>query len=290
MPKTHMFPFLFLLLSTFFTASAQNDPAAYLIFDKEGKQVSFAEMADQLSKADIVLFGELHNNPVIHWLQLELTEALYERNKGLILGAEMFEADDQIVVDEYFQGFIKHKHLTSEAKVWDNYETDYRPLLEFAREHQLPFIATNVPRRYASIVATRGLSAIDSLSDEAKRHMMPLPLKIDMNTPGYKEIGMMAHGHDTGSDNFVHAQAIKDATMAHFILRNHSKNKLFLHFNGDFHSKNYGGIYWYLKAERPKLKIMTISSIETEKMEFPQDQKNAADYILITPEKITKTY
>ncbi len=71
------------------------------------------------------------------------------------MGMEMFEADDQIVLQEYGQGIIEEKHLLKEAKVWDNYKTDYRPLIEFAREKKLPVTATNIPRRYASLVYKR---------------------------------------------------------------------------------------------------------------------------------------
>ena len=47
----------------------------------------------------MVLFGELHNNPISHWLQLELTEDLHAaRGADLVLGAEMFEADNQLLL------------------------------------------------------------------------------------------------------------------------------------------------------------------------------------------------
>jgi uncharacterized iron-regulated protein len=60
---------------------------------------------EKAQQADVFFFGELHNNPIAHWMQLELTQALHEAKEGkVILGAEMFETDNQVLIDEYFAG------------------------------------------------------------------------------------------------------------------------------------------------------------------------------------------
>src|SRR5699024_1554916 len=116
---------------------------AYQIYNKQGEPVSFAQMINQLSEEEVVLFGEYHNNSIIHWLQLKTTEALYQK-KGdeLVLGAEMFERDNQAAVSAYVHQEIDAKTFKDSARFWDNYKTDYKPLVNFAREHQLEFIAT----------------------------------------------------------------------------------------------------------------------------------------------------
>src|SRR5512137_2477757 len=113
-----------------------------------GARIEPAAAAERLAGADVVLFGELHGNPSAHALERAIASELLRRTRGdLVLGAEMFEADDQLVIDEYLSGTILHHHLTSEAKVWDNYETDTRPLVELAKGAGLPFVATNVQAR-----------------------------------------------------------------------------------------------------------------------------------------------
>jgi len=202
-----------------------------------------------------------------------------------MLGAEMLEADNQLIVDEYLAGLIGHEHLVKEAKVWDNYDTDYHPLVDVAKEHGLRFIATNIPRRYAALVAREGMKALERLSDEAKRSIAPLPIPLDLSTPGYQhamEIGM-AHGAHMDARNFVAAQAVKDATMAYFILKNRGPKDLFLHYNGDYHSKNYGGIYWYLKRYDPDISIRTISSVSRDTPGFDDECKGLADIVLVVP-------
>ncbi len=135
----------------FLAAYAGSDKPAYQLFDRDGQPASYDELLNAAAASDIVLFGELHNNPISHWLQLELSTDLHAHaGTDLVLGAEMFEADNQVILDEYFSGLIMERHFTSEARLWNNYDTDYRPLVELARENSLAFIATNIPRRYAA--------------------------------------------------------------------------------------------------------------------------------------------
>jgi len=288
MKYTSLFFLLVLALSCF---SFESDNPAYNLFDGAGKQVSYKNMVEQATKADVVFFGENHDNPICHWLELELTKDLYDAKKdNLILGAEMFEADVQVTMNEYLNGYIKESAFKENSRPWPNYETDYKPLINFAKEHKIPFIATNIPRRYASIVAAKGLEHLDSiLSKEARQWMASLPIVFDSSLKCYKDmLGMKDPSHS--GINVAKAQALKDATMAYFILQNLGKGKTFLHYNGAYHSNNKEGICWYLKQARPKLKIMTISSTEQENIHvLDKESLNLADYIICTPEDMYKT-
>jgi uncharacterized iron-regulated protein len=96
-------------------------------------------------------------------------------------------------------------------------------------------------------------------------------------------------GHNTA--NLPKAQAIKDATMAYFIVKNARKGKLFLHFNGAYHSDNFQGIVWYLKKYNPELNIVTITSVEQAAVDsLEQKFEGRANFILAIPKDMTKTY
>jgi uncharacterized iron-regulated protein len=272
-------------------AVAQDKPT-YQIFTSEGKAVEYGKMVKKIAQADVVLFGELHNNSLCHWLELQVVKDLFTKQSDMAIGMEMFEADNQLILDEYLQGIIEEKHLQSEAKVWDNYETDYRPLVEFAREHQLKVIASNIPRRYANLVYRKGIEALDSLPDRAKQWIAPLPIEVDLSLPGYKDMMEMMGGHGEGNnaENLVRSQAVKDATMAYFIL-DAAKEGTVLHFNGSYHSQNREGIVWYLKQANSVLKIATIHTVEQEDIEtLEEEHKNTADFIICIPSDMTKTY
>ena len=279
-----------LVLLTFtcylFSASAQKAP--YVIYNAKGKKVTYKKMLKTLEKKDMVLFGELHNNPIAHWLQYELTSDLYA-TRPLILGAEMVEADNQDELDAYLAGTIDYKALDSTARLWNNHKTDYAPLVDFAKDNKLTFVASNVPRRYASMVYKGGFEALDTLTTEEKSWMAPLPILYDPNLPGYQNILKMMGDH--GSPTLVMAQAIKDATMAYFILQNYTDGSLFLHYNGAYHSNDHEGIVWYLMQERPELQYGTISTVMQEDVhQLEEDNKGLADFIICVDSNMTTTY
>jgi uncharacterized iron-regulated protein len=270
-----------------FTVTAQQKPA-YILYDVKGKKVGYEKMIRILAEKDIVLFGEFHNNPITHWLQLEVTKALKEK-KDLVLGAEMFEQDNQPQLDLYLQGKLSAKGLDSSARLWRNYPTDYAPLVNFAKEQHIAFAATNVPRKYASLVARGGFEALDTLSPKEKSWMAPLPIAYDAELPGYKKMIEMMGGH--GGPNLPKAQAIKDATMAYFILKYLTPGSTLIHYNGSYHSDNYDGINWYLKKQKPDLKIGTISTVSQKDItKLLEENKGKADFIICVDENMTTTY
>lgn len=284
-----IFALSFLLYT--FSLHAQDLPA-YSIYNAKGKSTGFGKMVKELGKYDVVLFGEYHNSSIVHWLQLKTTEALYEKlGERLILGAEMFERDNQVAINRYLAGETDDKKLADEARLWKNHPTDYKPLLDFAKSKKLPMVATNVPRKYASAVAKKGVDSL-SLEDSEKEWVVKLPFTVTLATPGYEEMKNMMGDHaGSRAMNFVAAQAIKDATMAESILKSLSSGKVLLHYHGDFHSKQYGGIYWYLKQARPDLKIAVISLVESgeAKLPLPRDFIKT-DFNLVIPKDMTKTY
>jgi uncharacterized iron-regulated protein len=266
------------------------DKPAYTIFNSEGKEVDYDQMVKSLKKNQVIFFGELHNNPIAHWLQLEMTMSLYEEKKqDLILAAEMFEADDQLIVNEYLKGKITDKTFNDEAKLWSNYSTDYKPLMDFAKNKGLAFICANIPRRYANLVYKSGIATLDSLDNEAKKYIAPLPMPYDTSLACYKEIVANAGGH--GGENLPKSQAIKDATMAWFIYKSLDAVKQVLHFNGSYHSDHEEGIAWYLKQYMPSVTIGSISTKEqTDIKKLAEENKGMADFIIVIPENMTKTY
>jgi uncharacterized iron-regulated protein len=278
---------LVLSTSILLAAYAQHKPA-YVLYNAKGKKISYKKMLKTLQQKDIVLFGEFHNNPISHWLQLEVTKEL-KQTRDLVLGAEMFEQDNQPALDLYLKGNLSAKGLDSTARLWKNYPTDYAPLVNFAKENNIVFAATNIPRRYASMVAKGGFSVLDTIPAKEKSWIAPLPVAYDAELPGYKNMLAMMPGH--AGENLPKAQAIKDATMAHFILQYYKPGTLFIHYNGAYHSENYEGIVWYLKKSKPQLTISTITTVSQKDIHKLMDEhKRKADFIICVDEDMTKTY
>lgn len=280
--KIVLFSCLFAIIT-----SAQNK-LSYQLFDKNGKKTTYKKLVKASTNTEVVLFGEYHNNSVSHWLELELTKDIAEK-KPVVLGAEMIEADNQKQLDQYLKGEINQKQLDSTARLWSNHKTDYKPLVDFAKDNNRQFVATNIPRRYASMVSKKGFEAIETLSAEEKSWIAPLPIPYDAELPGYVEMMKMMGEH--ASPNMPKAQAIKDATMAYFIEKNRKENTVFIHYNGTYHSDNYEGINWYLKKQNPNIQIITIATVEQKDVsKLEKEYYNKADFILVIDEDVTKTY
>lgn len=273
-------------------AIPQDNPA-YKVFTVEGKKADYGDIVKAAIKSDIIFFGELHDNPIAHWLELELIkDLLSEKGKNLVLAAEMFETDNQLLIDEYFARLIRESSFEGEVRLWNNYKTDYKPLLELARTNGLKFIASNIPRRYASMVNTGGFEALQKLSSEALEYIAPIPVEYDPELACYKDMLSMgggAMGHAT--QNLPKAQAIKDATMAWSISKYWKPGQTVIHYNGSYHSDRYMGIIWYLNKYSPGLKITTITTVLQDDIEkMGENSKGQADFVIVVPTSMTRTY
>lgn len=291
-PKLLLLPLLLVLMS--FTLKADDKPA-YRLFTAAGKATSYDKMLKELAAADVVFFGEQHNDPIAHWLELQLAKDLLRLKQGqLVLGLEMFERDVQPLVDQYTTGELDDKAFEEQSRPWPNYATDYKPLLQLARQQKFRVVGTNVPRRYASQVAKGSLAALEALPASEKAWMAPLPLTVDFELPGYKNMAKMFGGdaaHAAGVQNIIQAQALKDATMAHFLHQARPEGHLLLHLNGAYHSDNHDGILAYQRQQNPKLKVLTISTVSQEQLgKLAKEHERKADFVLVVPQDMTKTY
>jgi len=284
-------------LLLFLLASFTGDRPAYRLFNATGQLADYDQMMQELAQADVVLFGEQHNDALAHWLELQVAKDLLKLKKPgqLMLGMEMFERDVQPLVAQYAAGTLADTAFERQARPWPNYATDYRPLLLFARENHIPVIGTNAPRPFAKVVAQRSLTALDKLPANDRTLLAPLPLKVDYDLPGYKNMAGMFGGdskaHGGGAQNIIQAQALKDATMAHFIQASRQPAQTLLHLNGSYHSDNHDGIVAFLRQYAPKLRVKTLSVITQEQLQtLEKEQLNVADFVVVVPADAAKSY
>jgi uncharacterized iron-regulated protein len=287
--KSIFFLFVFLIPSSILIA--QNKPA-YVLYNSKGKKVKYAKMIKKVSESDVLFFGEQHNNPISHWLQIEATKDLFAmKGQNLVLGAEMIETDNQELLNQFLSGEKTEEDFEAEARLWNNYQTDYKPLVLFAKDNNLPFIASNIPRRYASMVYKQGIESLDTLDADSLAFIAPLPIEIDLELPGYQAMLEMMGGHGAASENLPKAQAVKDATMGYSITKNWQTGKYFIHYNGAYHSDNYEGTVWYVKKYNPSITFSTITTVmQKDVSKLEKENMGKADYIICVPENMTTTY
>jgi uncharacterized iron-regulated protein len=290
--------FLFLLsailiFSVSFSQTAISDH--YKIYDTRTKQIiSLDKIISDCTNADVLFFGEEHNDSAGHYLETEIFKALHKQfGDKLTLSLEMFETDNQLPLDEYLKGQINEDRFSKDVRLWSNYK-DYRPMIEYAKQNNIPVIAADPPRRYVNMVSRRGMKSLDSLSKEAKDFLPPLPY--DTLSGRYREkfAEVMKGAPGSSSPNIYYSQSLWDAGMSYSIykwLKENKKDKVF-HCVGRFHSDEKLGTLTQLQMRKSKLKILNISCFSDSSFSNPDWEKfsNLGDYVIITNPDLKKTF
>lgn len=280
--------FFVCLISLLCSSAMTQSLASYKIFSKNGKAVKYGKMIKSLNKSEIIFFGELHNNPVCHWLEMEVVKSIDETN-NIAIGMEMFETDTQEALTSYLEGNMESEEFSEKTRIWNNYKTDYAQIVEYAKARKIPVIASNVPRRYANMVYKEGFGVIESLVSDEKKWMAPLPIPYDSSLPGY--VKMMEMMGDHGGENLPKAQAIKDATMAHSIVQHLPSVGKVIHLNGAYHSDNFEGILWYINQYNASISMKTITSaVQSDVSKLEAEYLGKADFIIVIDENMTTSY
>jgi len=244
-----------------------------------GQTIPFAALADAAAKSDVVFFGEQHDDDETHRAEFALLSAIGERRGKVVLSLEMFERDVQPVLDAYLAGRLGEAEFRAQSRPWPNYETDYRPLVELARAKGWPVIAANVPRRLASSVSRRGLSAVDSMS-AVDRPFVARDLQCPKDKYYENFVAVMGGGHGGAggapaappsgarpmTDLFYEAQCVKDETMAESIVSARERvgnAAIVVHFNGAFHSDFGLGTASRVGRRSPGAKLVVVSAVPT---------------------------
>lgn len=273
---------------------AQDLSAHYKIYDtKKGKIVSIDDIINDLGNANVLFFGEEHNDSIGHYLEAEIFRKIALAYPGkATLTMEMFHTDVQPVINEYLNGIISEKNFIKEARAWNNYK-DYRPMIELAKSNKLEVIGGNGAARYSNAVTKSGLAVLNQLPAASKRFIAPLP--IDTATGRYYDKFLETlGGHGMGPMKIYQTQNFWDATMAWSIASyaKNNKDKKIFQVNGRFHSDEKLGTLAKLKKYSPKLKILNISSFSAEDFNQPDwnKYKDLGDYIIVTDPTLKRTF
>ena len=257
----------------------------YHLVDKSLQPITVEQLLEQLKTADIVFIGEFHGNHASHLLEMQILAGLYRQNPNVILSMEMFNRDQQTMVNRYLDGEIGEVKLIKETPAWNNYVANYRPLVEFAKQHFLPVIAANAAADVVRCVGRQGTDYVTKLDPSQKQTIAKQPFA---QIPGYQTkfydfLEEMRHLPEKRKQNSYLAQITRDNTMAESIYQawlNHPQHQV-VHFNGAFHSENHLGTAAALKRLNPNLKIQVITPIRVETVDeikgFNKADNNAND-------------
>jgi uncharacterized iron-regulated protein len=283
-----------------YVPALQVEPALRVYDTKAQRFIPFAQLASAIASKDLVFFGEQHNDPATHAAETAVLAALGERRAHVVVTLEMFERDVQPVLDQYVAGAISEETFLAAARPWDNYPTDYRPMVELARVRGWPVVAANVPRRLASAVSRRGLAVLDTMNARdrgymAREHACP-------KDAYYEKFAETMKGHSAGggpptaadlaamaqmTDRFYEAQCVKDEAMGEAIadaFTRSPKGTVIFQVDGAFHSDNGLGTVERARRRVPKASSVVLSAIPVDDLAKADGdaKRSIADYLLFT--------
>lgn len=277
---------LLLAISACATLLDTDHPLAGRIWDPaEGIFVTPEQLLRRASMAETVLLGETHDNPRHHRLQAEILTSLLNRTAKPVLLMEQFDIDQQAAIDDER---IERKDIAPLMRGWES--SQYRPILEIARNHGLVLRAANLPREKLRPVVRDGYAAL--AAGEVER----LALRATWDDAREKFMINVIEASHCGKvsaalrDGLVRAQRLRDATMADSVLGTIDRSQV-VFILGRGHARRDVGVPRYLEIRRPGTRLLSIGMVEVsagkiEPAEYESDRAGegpAFDLVWFTP-------
>jgi uncharacterized iron-regulated protein len=293
----------------------------YAVYRSDGSGASLGEVLADLEGVEVLLLGEEHDDVVGHRVQLEIFRRILATagGRGPMAGAshdavssgatpgregpppatdeprdvhlslEMFERDVQVVLDEYLADLVTEDHFLASARPWDNYERDYRPLVELAKHVSVPVVAANAPRRYVNRASRLGRASLDDLSERARSWLPPLPYPEASDAYRAEWDALMGDAAMHMSGDPLDGQTLWDAAMGESIVRTleraEGQDPLVVHLAGGFHVENHTGIPETIPHYRPGTSVRTVMvRAVDDPTVFDGEMVGAGDFVILTRE------
>ena len=262
---------------------------------KDNKPISWGDMVKKLAEANVIFVGEFHDDPETHRAEAALLEAVHKKvGAKLTLAMEMLERDGQTALDDYLAGKITELDLAKSATLWNNYQKDYRPMVEYARAKKIPVRGSNAPQKIVRRVGKEGWATVAPTLTEAERATIAdyILTPSDAYSTKFTEAmgGRSAHGEGGMSKEtirrFYEAQCLRDDTMAQTIAQERAKGQTVFHVNGAFHSAFGLGTAARVLWRRPQDTRLALVRIVPEGRD--KVGEGEAHFVIFVPDKSTE--
>ena len=191
-----------------------------------GKTISFVEMIQGMKKSRLVYVGETHNSLVMHQIQAKIIQGLYEQDRELTVGMEMYPITQQEPLNKWSLGILSEQEFIRGARWYVNWNFHfgfYRDIFKVVKKNEIPLYALNVPRDIITKVRMRGWEALS----EEEKGMVP---ELDLTHQDHRTLiraifessdlppQMKGKGLEMAFEGLYRAQTAWDETMAHHAL------------------------------------------------------------------------
>ena len=226
------------------------------------REVTSVVLIEALNQADVVLLGELHDNPRHHSLRGELLESLAHRPITLVAEhlphGQSFKSRIGVLADLQAAGF--------DDKAWQ--WPLHQPLFETVSRLKLPMVGGNLSNQAVkSVYASKG----DATPAVFKALLTQSPLSTGQQQALRDEIDQGHCGALPASqlDNMIAVQRARDAAMAQVALQHLPAVVL----AGNGHVWKHLGVPQILQANRPDLKTVSVLFMEQAPDQTPAQRQ-----------------
>jgi uncharacterized iron-regulated protein len=210
---------------------------------RDGEHTSFMNMMDEISSARAIYIGESHENVAHHQTQLDVIRSLHEKKDlPMAIGLEMIKKEDQASLDAWISGKMKEEDfIPIFLRNWGFNWLFYREIFIYAREHEIPLVALNVPKNITKKVGEQGFA---SLTDEELAQLPPgVTCELNQQYMDHlAEIFQYKGKRDRSFEYFCEAQVLWDQSMAWYLaqyMKNNSDRTIVV-LAGSIHAWKYG--------------------------------------------------
>lgn len=255
---------------------------------KSGKSISFAEMIQEMAQSRLVYVGETHNSLPMHQIQAKIIESLYEQDRHLSVGLEMYPVTKQEVLNKWSLGILSEEEFIRYGRWYVNWNFHfgfYRSIFKAVKKNAIPLYALNVPRDIITKVRMKGWKALT----KEEKEMVPEP---DLGQQDHRTLirtifassdlppQMKGKGMEMVFEGLYRAQTTWDETMAHYALEALNKEGgILVVLAGSGHLLYNLGINLraYNKSKMPFETVVCVSiPKDTESVEV---SRSLADYV-----------
>ena len=124
-----------------------------------GKSISFAEMIQGMAKSRLVYVGETHNSLEMHRIQAKIIQGLFDQDRDLTVGLEMYPVGQQEALNKWSLGILSEEGFIRDGLWYVNWNFNfgfYQDIFKVVKKNALPLYALNVPRDIITKVRMSG--------------------------------------------------------------------------------------------------------------------------------------
>jgi uncharacterized iron-regulated protein len=242
---------------------------------RERRPTTRAALDGACARADLLLVGEVHDNPDHHRLQLELLEAVVRAGRRPAVALEQFDREHQAALDRARAVRPRDAGEVADAAQFDRRGWQwpfYEPLVALALREDLPLVAANLSRRDAFAVVERGYVALgDGAAEQLGLAQPPAAAQLAAIEAAIRE-GHCGKLPERIVPGMAAAQRARDAVMAYALLARSSSGAVLIAGNG--HVRRDLGVPVSLAARAPERRVLAVGVVEVA-----ADTVRADDYL-----------